>query len=65
VSLWGRQQEILKAISASARSLVVDGDPVSVLTDNDHVCLLLISEKPLKEPVAWYGPIVINTEVDS
>jgi quercetin 2,3-dioxygenase len=42
--------------------LVADGDPVSVSTGNDHVRLLLISEKPLKEPVAWYGPIGINTE---
>jgi quercetin 2,3-dioxygenase len=61
----GQTTRNLESISASARSLVVDGDPVSVLTDNDHVCLLLISEKPLQEPVAWYGPIVINTEVDS
>jgi len=42
--------------------LVADGYPVSVSTGNDHVSLVLISEKPLKEPVAWYGPIVINTE---
>jgi redox-sensitive bicupin YhaK (pirin superfamily) len=39
-----------------------DGDDVTVTTQGDAVRFLLISGKPIKEPVAWYGPIVMNTE---
>jgi quercetin 2,3-dioxygenase len=38
-----------------------DGDQVAVSTDTQLVRFLLISGKPLREPVAWYGPIVMNT----
>ena len=39
-----------------------DGDQVTVSTETDQVRLLLISGRPINEPVAWYGPIVMNTE---
>jgi redox-sensitive bicupin YhaK (pirin superfamily) len=38
-----------------------DGDQVMVWTEGDPVRFLLISGKPIGEPVAWYGPIVMNT----
>ena len=38
------------------------GDTVAVTTDKAPVRFLLVSGKPLKEPVAWYGPIVMNTQ---
>jgi redox-sensitive bicupin YhaK (pirin superfamily) len=38
-----------------------DGDQVMVSTEGDSVRFLLISGKPIGEPVAWYGPIVMNT----
>jgi len=38
-----------------------DGDQVMVSTDAESVRFLLISGKPIGEPVAWYGPIVMNT----
>jgi redox-sensitive bicupin YhaK (pirin superfamily) len=38
------------------------GDEINVNTGKDPVRFLLISGKPLKEPIAWYGPIVMNTE---
>ncbi|HSW58354.1 MAG TPA: pirin family protein [Dehalococcoidales bacterium] len=39
-----------------------DGDDVLVTTENKPVRFLLISGNPLREPVAWYGPIVMNTQ---
>jgi len=42
--------------------LFADGDEVMAVTDKDAVRFLLISGKPIREPVAWYGPIVMNTQ---
>jgi len=42
--------------------LMDDGDEVMVTTEAEPVRFLLISGKPIGEPVAWYGPIVMNTE---
>jgi quercetin 2,3-dioxygenase len=38
-----------------------DGEQVVVTTEGEPVRFLLISGKPIGEPVAWYGPIVMNT----
>jgi hypothetical protein len=50
--------------SADNRSLVLfdTGDEVTVEAGADGIRFLLVSGKPLKEPVAWYGPIVMNTQ---
>jgi redox-sensitive bicupin YhaK (pirin superfamily) len=49
---------------ADNRSLVLfdSGDEVSVQAGDDGIRFLFISGKPLQEPVAWYGPIVMNTQ---
>jgi redox-sensitive bicupin YhaK (pirin superfamily) len=39
-----------------------DGDQVTVTSQGEPVRFLLISGRPINEPVAWYGPIVMNTE---
>jgi len=39
-----------------------DGDQVAVATETEGVRFLLISGKPIGEPIAWYGPIVMNTQ---
>jgi redox-sensitive bicupin YhaK (pirin superfamily) len=39
-----------------------DGDEVLITTEEKAVRFLLISGNPIHEPVAWYGPIVMNTQ---
>jgi hypothetical protein len=39
-----------------------DGDGVSVAAEAEPVRFLLISGKPIGEPIAWSGPIVMNTQ---
>jgi redox-sensitive bicupin YhaK (pirin superfamily) len=39
-----------------------NGTQISVESGNDGVRFLLISGKPLNEPIAWKGPIVMNTD---
>jgi redox-sensitive bicupin YhaK (pirin superfamily) len=42
--------------------LFEDGDGVSIQTEGDTLRCLLVSGKPIGEPVAWRGPIVMNTD---
>ena len=42
--------------------LFEDGRSIYMETKNDPVRFLFISGKPLGQPVAWYGPIVMNTQ---
>ena len=37
------------------------GDEVTVKAGDQGIRFLLVSGKPIEEPVAWYGPIVMNT----
>jgi redox-sensitive bicupin YhaK (pirin superfamily) len=48
-------------ISKEHLVLFQEGDSVIALTEEDPVRFLLISGKPINEPIAWYGPIVMNT----
>ena len=52
------------AAHADNRSLVLFGcgDELTVQAGQDGIRFLLVSGKPLREPVAWRGPIVMNTQ---
>jgi len=51
---------------ADDRSLILfdRGDQVSVDAGESGIRFLLVSGQPLREPVAWYGPIVMNTQAE-
>jgi redox-sensitive bicupin YhaK (pirin superfamily) len=48
------------------RSLVLfdSGDEITVTAGDEGIRFLLVSGRPLEEPVAWYGPIVMNTKAE-
>jgi len=49
---------------ADNRTLVLfdRGDEIEVQAGRDGIRFLLVSGQPLGEPVAWYGPIVMNSQ---
>jgi redox-sensitive bicupin YhaK (pirin superfamily) len=56
--------ETVEREQTGTRSLVLfdRGDEVVVLAGEQGIRFLLVSGKPIEEPVAWYGPIVMNTQ---
>ena len=54
-----------RAAPATARwSCSISGDEVTVQAGDEGIRFLLVSGKPIEEPVAWYGPIVMNTQAE-
>ena len=58
--------EMLVREQTGNRSLVLfdSGHEVTVQAGEEGIRFLLISGQPLQEPVAWYGPIVMNTQAE-
>ncbi len=56
--------DVAREGGAEPNTLVVygPGDTVVVATEKDPVRFFLVSGKPIREPVAWYGPVVMNTQ---
>ena len=60
------RSEILVREQTGNRSLVLfdSGDEVTVQAGAEGIRFILVSGKPIKEPVAWYGPIVMNSQAE-
>ncbi len=60
------EEELVVRETTGNRSLVLfdSGDEVTVQAGEEGIRFLLVSGKPLEEPVAWYGPIVMNTRAE-
>ncbi len=58
--------EIIVREQTGNRSLVLfdRGDEMTVQAGDEGIRFLLVSGKPLEEPVAWHGPIVMNTQAE-
>lgn len=50
-----------EVVDSESLALFSDGDRVRVEALGDTLRFLLVSGKPIREPVAWWGPIVMNT----
>jgi redox-sensitive bicupin YhaK (pirin superfamily) len=66
VSAGGRDAGSESATETGNRSLVLfdSGDEISVQAGDQGMRFLLVSGQPLEEPVAWQGPIVMNTPAE-
>ena len=55
-------QENAKHVGTESLVVSKDGDQIRVKSGDDGLRFLLVSGKPIGEPVAWGGPIVMNTD---
>ena len=62
----GEDGEILVRERTGNCSLVLfdSGNEVTVQAGENGIRFLLVSGKPIEEPVAWHGPIVMNTQAE-
>ena len=66
VKTEGVEHDVFTPSDVRDRSLVLfdTGDEVTVQAGDEGMRFLLVSGRPLEEPVAWYGPIVMNTRAE-
>jgi len=66
VQTEGLEHDVFTPSDTRNRSLVLfdTGDEIVVQAGDQGIRFLLVSGRPLEEPVAWYGPIVMNTQAE-
>ena len=47
-----------------SNTTAICGDEVTVQASEEEIRFLLVSGQPLREPIAWYGPIVMNKQAE-
>ncbi|MEP0822552.1 MAG: pirin family protein [Ignavibacterium sp.] len=57
----GTDETVLSEVSNRSLVLFDTGDEISVQAGDRGIRFLLVSGRPIQEPVAWAGPIVMNT----
>jgi redox-sensitive bicupin YhaK (pirin superfamily) len=60
----GREMQMREQTGNRSLVLFDSGDEVTVQAGEQGIRFLLVSGKPIEEPVAWYGPIVMNTQAE-
>ncbi|MEN9816855.1 MAG: hypothetical protein RLZ32_735, partial [Gemmatimonadota bacterium] len=61
----GNDDDLVRDLSGNRSLLVFDtGDEVVVAAGPAGVRFLLVAGAPIREPVAWHGPIVMNTRAE-
>ncbi len=61
----GIEETVVREQTGNRSMVLFDrGDEVVVHAGEEGVRFLLVSGKPIEEPVAWYGPIVMNTAAE-
>jgi quercetin 2,3-dioxygenase len=58
------EHDLITRAAVSDRYMVLfdSGDEITVQAGDEGIRFLLVSGRPLEEPVAWHGPIVMNTQ---